>query len=142
VAVAGSWVLTMLAQVVLAELVPARQVVPALALGSTIGQTVAAIPLVIVTRRIRGKPAMHGVGRATLAGLAAAAAGTAAGLSLSAVLPASHKLLAAGVAVAAAGFAVIAFGVAAFLLDPHDLRALLARLRQVARLRPTRHAAS
>jgi putative peptidoglycan lipid II flippase len=140
VAVAGSWVLVMLAQVVLAEVVPARLVVAALALGNTIGQTVAAIPLVIVTRRIRGKPALHGVGRATLAGLAAAAAGTAAGLGVSVVLPTSHKLLDAGIGVLAAGGAVIAFGVVAFLLDPSDLRALLARLRQVARLRPTRPA--
>ena len=140
VAVAGSWVLVMLAQVVLVELVPARLVVAALALGNTIGQAVAAIPLVIVTRRIRGKPAMHRVGGATLAGLAAAAVGAAAGLGVGVVLPTSHKLLAAGIGVLAAGAAVIAFGVVAFLLDSRDLRALLARFRQVVRLRPTRPA--
>jgi hypothetical protein len=56
------------------------------------------------------------------------------------MLSASHKLLAAGIGVLAAGGAVIGFGIAAFLLDPSDLRALLARLRQVARLRPTRPA--
>jgi putative peptidoglycan lipid II flippase len=140
VAVAGSWVLVMLAQVVLAELGPARLVVAALALGNTIGQTAAAIPLVIVTRRIRGKAAMHRVGRAALAGLAATAAGTAAGLGVSVVLPTSHKLSAAGIGVLAAGCAVIAFGVVAFLLDSGDLRAVLARLRQVAGLRPARHA--
>jgi putative peptidoglycan lipid II flippase len=140
VAVAGSWVLVMLAQVVLAELVSARLVVGALALGSTVGQTVAVIPLVIVTRRIRGKSAVRRVGRATLAGLAAAAAGTAAGLGVSVVLATSHKLLAVGIAVLAASCAVIAFGIVAFLLDSSDLRAVLARLRQVARLRPTRHA--
>jgi putative peptidoglycan lipid II flippase len=138
VAVSGSWALAMLAQVVLAELAPPRLVVAALALGNTIGQVVAAIPLVIVTRRIRGKPAVHGVGRATLAGLAAAAVGTVAGLGVSVMLPSSHKLLAAGIGVLAAGGAVIAFGIVAFLLDSSDLRALLARLRQVARLRPTR----
>jgi putative peptidoglycan lipid II flippase len=142
VAVAGSWVLVMLAQVVLAELVSARLVVGALALGSTVGQTVAVIPLVIVTRRIRGKSAVRRVGRATLAGLAAAAAGTAAGLGVSVVLATSHKLLAVGIAVLAASCAVIAFGIVAFLLDSSDLRAVLVRLRQVARLRPTRHAGS
>jgi putative peptidoglycan lipid II flippase len=132
VAVAGSWLLAMLAQVVLAELVPGRLVVAALALGNTIGQTVAAIPLVIVTRRIRGKAALHGVGRASRAGLAAAAAGALAGLGASVVLPTtSHKLPTAGTGVVAAGCAVIAFGVVAFLLDSGDLRAVLARLRRV-----------
>jgi putative peptidoglycan lipid II flippase len=136
VAVAGSWVLVTLAEVVLTEFVPARLAVAALALSNTIGQTAAAIALVIVTRRIRGKAALHRVGRAALAGLAAAAAGTAAGLGVGAVLPASHKLSAAGTGVLAAGCAVIAFGVVAFLLDPGDLRAVLARLRRMARLRP------
>jgi putative peptidoglycan lipid II flippase len=139
-AVAGSWVVTILAQVVLTELVPARLVVAALALGTTIGMTVAAIPLVIVTRHIRGKAAVHGVGRATLAGLVSAAAGTAAGLGVSVVLPMTHKLMAVGIGALAAGCAVIAFGVVVFLLDSSDLRALLTQLRQIARLRPTRHA--
>ena len=46
VALAGSWLITIVADVVLVELVPARLVVAALALGTTIGQTVVAIPLV------------------------------------------------------------------------------------------------
>ena len=136
VAVAGSWVLVMLAQVVLTELMPARLTVAALALANTIGQTAAAIPLVIVTRRIRGQAALHRVGQATLAGIAAAVAGAVAGLGASVVLPTSHKLLAAGTGVLAAGCAVIAFGVVGFLLDPGDLRAVMARLRRVARLAP------
>jgi putative peptidoglycan lipid II flippase len=136
VAVAGSWVLVLLAEVVLTELMPARLAVAALALGNTIGQTAAAIPLMIVTRRIRGKAALHGVGRAALAGVAAAAAGAVAGLGASIALPTSHKLPAAGTGVLAAGCAVIAFGVVAFLLDSGDLRTVLARLRQVTGLRP------
>jgi putative peptidoglycan lipid II flippase len=132
VAVAGSGVLVMLAQVALAEFLPGRLAVAALALGYTIGQTAAAIPLVIVTRRIRGKAALHNAGRATLAGLAAAAAAAVAGLGTSIVLPTSHKLPAAGNGVLAAGCAVIVFGVAAFLLDPGDLRAVLVGLRQIA----------
>jgi putative peptidoglycan lipid II flippase len=132
VVVAGSWVLVMLAQVALAELLPGRLTVAALALGYTVGQTAAAIPLVIVTRRIRGKAALHNVGRATAAGLAAAAAGAVAGLGASIVLPTNHKLPAAGAGVLAACCAVIAFGVVAFLLDSGDLRAVLARLRQIS----------
>ena len=75
VAVAASWLLSMAAMATLAELVPAHLVVAALALGTSIGQIAAAIPLVIITRRIRGRAAVHGIGRATLAGLAAAARG-------------------------------------------------------------------
>ena len=59
--------------------------VPALALGNTIGQTVVAIPLIIYTRRICGKGAVQGVGR-PLAGLAAGAA-AAAGVVVSMAVP-------------------------------------------------------
>jgi putative peptidoglycan lipid II flippase len=136
VALAGSWLLVIVADVVLAGLAPPRLVVAALALGCTIGQTLVAIPLVIVTRRIRGKAAVQGVGHAAGAGLAAGAVGAAAGVAVALMLPVSHKLLAGGVAVLAAGCAVIAFGVVAYPLDNGDLRTVLARLRQVTRLRP------
>ena len=79
VALAGGWLITIVADVVLVLLVPAHLVVAALALGTTIGQTVVAIPLVFVTRRICGPAAVHGAGHATLAGLAACAAGSAVG---------------------------------------------------------------
>jgi putative peptidoglycan lipid II flippase len=142
VAVTASWLLTMAAMAVLAELAPAHLVVAALALGMTIGQTAAAIPLVIVTRRIRGAAAVHGVGRAALAGLFAAAAGAMAGAAVSNALPVSHKLLAAGVGVLAACCAVIAFAIVAFLLDDGDLRAIWARLQQqLVRLRLPRQEA-
>ena len=142
VAVAASWLLSMAAMAILAELVPPHLVVAALALGTTIGQTAAAIPLVIVTRRIRGAAAVHGIGRAALAGLAAAAAGATAGAAVSNALPVSHKLLDAGVGAAAACCAIIAFAVVAFLLDDGDLRAILARLQQqLARLRRSRREA-
>jgi putative peptidoglycan lipid II flippase len=134
-ALAGSWLLVMVADVVLTELAPPRLVVAALALGNTIGQTVVAIPLVVATRRIRGEAAVRGAGRAGLAGLAAGAAGTVAGVAVSLAVPTSHKLLAAGVAVLAAGSAAIAFGVAAYLTDDGDLRAVLVRLRRIARSR-------
>ena len=134
-ALAGSWLLVIVADVVLAELVPARLVVGALALGNTIGQTVVAIPLVIVTRRICGKAAVQGVGHAALAGLAAGAAGAAVGVTLSLAVPEQHKLEAFALAIPAACGAIIAFGVVAFLLDDGDLRAVLAWVRRVTRLR-------
>jgi len=134
-ALAGSWLLVIVADVVLAELAPSRLVVAALALGNTIGQTVVAIPLVIVTRRICGKDAVQGVSRAALAGLAAGVAGAAVGVALSLAIPEQHRLEAFALAVPVAGLAMIAFGVVAYLLDDGDLRAVLAWVRRVARPR-------
>ena len=134
-ALAGSWLLIIVADVVLALLAPPHLVVGALALGFTIGQTVVAVPLVIAARRIRGKAAVQGIGHAALAGLAAGAVGAAVGVAISLVLPVTHKVVAGGVAVLAAGGAVIAFGVVAYLLDDGDLQPILARLRRVVRLR-------
>jgi putative peptidoglycan lipid II flippase len=133
IALGGSWVVVIVADVVLAELAPPRLVVAALALGNTIGQTVVAIPAVFVTRRIRGKAAVQGAGHATLAGLAACVAGTALGVGVSLAVPIHHKLVAFGLAVVAAGCAVVAFGVVAYLLDDGDLRTVLSWVRRVVR---------
>ncbi len=130
-ALAGSWLLVIAADVVLVELAPARLVVAALALGNTVGQTVVAVPLVIATRRIRGRAAVRGVGHATLASLAAGAAGAAAGVAIALAVPFTGRLAAAGVAVIAATFAVLAFAVVAYLLDAGDARTLLTRLRRL-----------
>jgi putative peptidoglycan lipid II flippase len=132
-ALAGSWLVVIVADVVLVQLVPARLVVAALALGTTIGQTVVAIPLVFVTRRICGRDAVHGAGHAALAGLAACAAGAAVGVAVSVAVPLHHKLTAVALAVPAAGCAIIAFGVVAYRLDSGDLRTVLAWVRRVAR---------
>jgi putative peptidoglycan lipid II flippase len=133
-ALAGSWLLVIAADVVLAEIAPARLVVAALALGNTIGQTVVAVPLVILTRRICGNAAVQGAGRAALAGLAAGVAGAAAGVAFSIAVPMHNKLEDLALAVPAAVCAIIAFGVVAYLLDDGDLRAIVARARRVARL--------
>ena len=82
-ALAGSWLLVIVAIVLLVELAPARLVVAALALGNTIGPTVVAVPLVVVTRRICGRAAVEGTGHAMLAGLAAGAVGAAVGVAVS-----------------------------------------------------------
>ena len=134
-ALAGSWILVIIADVVLVDLVPARLVVPALALGTTIGQTVVAIPLVMVTRRICGRAAMQGVNRAALAGLAAGAAGAAVGVAVSLAVPVHHKLEAFALALPAAGCAIVTFAVVAYLLDDGDLKAVLAWVRRAVRAR-------
>lgn len=133
VALSGSWVLVTVADVVLAELVPARFVVEALALGYTIGQVLMAIPVLVAIRRIRGKAAVEGAGRANLAGLAAAAAAAAAGVAVSLELPVSHRSVAIGVAVIAACCATLVFAAVAFALDARDMRSAVPRLRRPGR---------
>jgi putative peptidoglycan lipid II flippase len=132
-AVAGSWLLVIVADVALAELVPARLVVAALALGNTIGQTVVAVPLILLTRRICGPAAVEGSGHAMLAGLAAGAAGSAVGVAVSLAASGGGKLQAAALAVAAALCATVAFGAVALLLDRGDLRSVVGRLRRATR---------
>jgi putative peptidoglycan lipid II flippase len=135
-ALAGSWLITIVADVILVDLVPARLVVAALALGTTIGQTVVAIPLVFVTRRICGPAAVQGTRHAALAGLVACAAGAAVGVAVSLAVPLHHKLVAVALAVPAAGCAVLGFGVVAYFLDRGDLRAVVAWVRRVTARRP------
>jgi len=131
VALVGSWAVVVVADVVLAELAPPHLVPAALALGNTIGQTVVAIPLVFVTRRICGPAAVQGARHAALAGLAAGVAGAVVGVAVSLAVPLHHKLVAVALAVPAAAFAIIAFFVVAYFLDDGDLRAVLAWVRRV-----------
>ncbi len=125
VAVAASWLVGMVVQIVLAEVVPAHLVVAALALGQTAGQTVVAIPLLVITRRLRGSAALAGVGRAGLGGLGAAVIAGAAGVAVSVALPVSHKLLAFGDGVLAAVSALVVFVLAASVADRGDTRAVM-----------------
>ena len=134
-ALVGSWLLVIVADVILAGLAPPRLVVAALALGNTIGQSVVAVPMVIVTRRICGPDAVRGVGRAALAGLAAGTVAAAAGVAVSLAVPVTGKLSAFAVAVPAALVSIAVFGVVAYLLDDGDLRAIAARLRRAVRSR-------
>jgi putative peptidoglycan lipid II flippase len=127
-----NWLLVIAFDWTLTQFVPAHLEVAALALGNTLGQTVVAVPLVVATRRIRGRAAMDGVWYASLAGFLACVAGSAAGVAtINALVPsaASGKALDAVAAVVAAACAVVAFFAVAFLLDRGDLRAIA---RQVA----------
>jgi putative peptidoglycan lipid II flippase len=135
VALAGSWMITIVADVVLVQLVPAHLVPGALALGTTIGQTVLAIPLVFITRRICGPAAVQGAGHAALAGVAACVAGIVVGVGVSLAVPLHHKLEAGALAVVAVGCAIVAFLVVAYFLDDGDLKAVLAWMRRMARRR-------
>jgi hypothetical protein len=135
VALVGSWAVVVVADVVLAELAPPHLVPAALALGNTIGQTVVAVPLVFVTRRICGPAAVQGARHAALAGLAAGVVGAVVGVAISLAVPLHHKLVAVALAVPAAALAIIAFFVVAYFLDDGDLKTVLAWVRRVARWR-------
>jgi putative peptidoglycan lipid II flippase len=97
--------------------------------------TIVAVPLVIVTRRIRGRVAVEGVGHATLSGLAAGAVSAAVGVAVCLSMPPGGKLAAFVTAVAAAACAVITFGAIAYALDRGDLKLVVVRLRRLARSR-------
>jgi putative peptidoglycan lipid II flippase len=133
VAMAGGWLIVIVADVIAVELVPARWVVPMLGLGNTVGMALSGAALVIAVWRARGGAALHGTARAAAAGLAGALAGTAAGAGMSAAVPVTGFIPNAIIALLACCCAAIGFGVVAFFLDGGDLRAVLARvLRRAA----------
>jgi putative peptidoglycan lipid II flippase len=128
--VAG-WLLVIVADVVAVALVPDWWVVPVLGLGNTIGLTVSGLTLLGAVRRARGRTALQGTARAALAGLAGAVAGGAAGAALSAAVPARGFVPNAGLALLACGCVTLVFAGAALALDGGDLRAVLARGRDM-----------
>jgi len=132
-ALSGSGVVTITANVILATLAPAHLVVAALALGSSIGQSVVAVPVVLITRRIRGRAALQGVGQAGLAGLVAGAAGAVAGAGVSLAIGAEGKLMAVVSAAAASCFAIVVFAGVGYALDKPDAVAVVSRVRLLAR---------
>jgi putative peptidoglycan lipid II flippase len=116
-------------------LAPPRLAVGALALASSIGQIAVAVPMVAATRRLRGSAAVAGLGHATFAGIAAAAAGAAAGLAVTLVMPTGGAILETGVGAVSALLAVVVFGVVAYALDKRDVRVTAGRLLRFARNR-------
>jgi putative peptidoglycan lipid II flippase len=116
-------------------LAPPHLAVGALALASSIGQLATAIPMVAATRRLRGPAAVAGIGHATLTGIAAAAAGAAAGLAIVLVMPTGGAIYEVCAGAVSTILAVVVFGAVAFALDKGDTRAAAARLRRFARAR-------
>ena len=115
-------------------LAPPRLTVEALALACSAGFIIVAIPTVFATRRLRGRPPSPGSVTHPRRG-AAAAAGAAAGLGVTLVLPAGGNALEVGSGFIAAMLAVVVFGVVAYALDRGDLRAVAGRLRRFVRSR-------
>ena len=103
-----------------------------LALGNSIGLTVAGIALMAAVRRRRGSAALRGTPRTAATGLAAAAAGAAAGAAVGAALSPTGKVTSGLVAVLAAACALAVFTAVAYVLDSGELRAAIASVRRAA----------
>jgi putative peptidoglycan lipid II flippase len=131
----AQWLLPAALSFPMVLLAPPRLAVGALALASSIGQLAVAVPMVAATRRLRGPASVAGLGHATLAGIAAGAAGAAAGLAVTLVMPTGGAVFETGVGAVATLLAILVFGVVAYALDRGDLRAVAGRLRRFARNR-------
>lgn len=89
VCVVAGWVLAVVADLVLARLLPVSDRALALGAGHSVGVSLAGIGLVAATVRIAGARALAGVVRTGLPALAAAAAGAAVGLVVAGLLGAA-----------------------------------------------------
>ncbi|HEY1644688.1 MAG TPA: lipid II flippase MurJ [Streptosporangiaceae bacterium] len=132
VLVAGGWAVTIIADIVLVHLAPARWAVGALGLGNTLGMTAGAVALAVAVRRTCGGRALRGTTRAAVAGVVAAAAGAAAGAGAARLLPSPAVAAAVAAGVLAAACAAAVAGALAFLLDGGELKAALGRIRRTA----------
>jgi len=135
-AIAGGWLLVIIADAAVVPFVPAARVVPVLGLGTTFGLTVSGVALLVLVRRECGRAALGGVSRAFLAGLAGCAAGAAGGSAVSSVisgavpaLPAGGFLLNVGLSVLVAVVVTAVFAAVVLRLDGGDVRTALSRLR-------------
>jgi putative peptidoglycan lipid II flippase len=127
-AVAGGWLLVIVADLLIVPFVPRSAVVPWLGAGTTIGLSCAGLALLLLVRRACGPAALRGCGRAALAGLAGALAGTAAGLGVSAGLPVTGFLPNVAVTLLAAAAVLAAFLTVVALTDGGDLRTVVRRV--------------
>ncbi|MCO7222616.1 murein biosynthesis integral membrane protein MurJ [Klenkia sp. PcliD-1-E] len=134
VCVAGGWLVAVAADLVLAGLLPADDRAVALALGHTVGTTVAGAGLLLVTARVAGPGSLAGLGRLGVPALVGAGAGGAAGVLVARALgadpvPPGGVLAAVGTG-ALAGVAVLVVAAAVIMGTARGpLRAALAGLR-------------
>jgi putative peptidoglycan lipid II flippase len=127
IALTGISVVALALDAVIPYVVPPGYVVAAIAASTTISSTVIAIPMVAVTRRIRGSAAVKGVARANLTGIGAAVVAAGAGLAVSLSLPQHGKIVEGVAAFTAAVAALLVFAGLAYLFNRDDLRAVVSR---------------
>jgi putative peptidoglycan lipid II flippase len=121
------WIAVIAAEIALVEAAGRRDAVAALALGNSIGMTLAGVLLLITVARTRGRTAFHGMGRAVATGLAGSAAGYAAGAGVAAAFGATGLAASVGVGVLAALAAGAAFAAVAYVGARDDLLGLIGR---------------
>ncbi|SOC49326.1 putative peptidoglycan lipid II flippase [Blastococcus aggregatus] len=114
VCVVGGWLVAVVADVVLAAVLPAADRAAALGAGHTLGVTVAGLALLVVVARSAPAGSLAGLPRIGTTALAAAAAAAAAGLALSRALgadpvPDEGVLAAVGVGVLAGALVLLVF---------------------------------
>ncbi len=123
-AVSGGWILVIVADLLIVPFVPRSAVVPWLGAGTTLGLTGSGVALLFLVRRFRGRDALRGCARATMAGLAGAVAATAAGLGVSAAVRPVGFLPNVGVTLLASAAVLVAFLAVVAVADGGDLRAV------------------
>ena len=136
VAIAGGWLLVIVADLAIVPFVPASRVVPVLGLGTTFGLTVSGIALLILVYRECGAAALRGMSRAFLAGLAGCVAAAAVGTVVSSVISMSVPsvrdggfLLNVGLSMLVTVVVTGVFAAVLLRLDGGDVRTALSRLR-------------
>jgi putative peptidoglycan lipid II flippase len=128
VAVSGGWLAVIVGDLLIVPFVPRSWVVPSLGVGTTIGLTVSGVALLLLVRRSRGPDALRGSGRAALAGLAGALAGTAAGLGLGSAVLVSGFLPNVALTLLVSAVVLAAFLAIVAMADGGDLRAVVRRV--------------
>jgi murein biosynthesis integral membrane protein MurJ len=127
-AVSGGWLLVIVADLLIVPFVPRSAVVPWLGAGTAIGLTGSGVALLVLVRRFRGPDALRGCGRAALAGLAGAVAGTAAGLGVASGIRVTGFLPNVAVTVLASAAVLAAFLAVVAAADGGDLRSVLRKV--------------
>jgi putative peptidoglycan lipid II flippase len=127
------WVIVIVADLVLVQVLPPEYTVVALGLGNTVGMLVAGALLAIGVRRAAGPAALGGLPRALAAAVLGGGLGAVAGVAMSSLLDAAtartvwSSLLAGIVSVAAA---LVGYLCVTLVVDRADARDLIALLRR------------
>jgi putative peptidoglycan lipid II flippase len=129
-ATAGGWLVVIAADVVIVALTRRSDTVPALALGNSVGMTVAGLSLLVGLARHAGRNAVAGVTRAVLAGLTGAALGAVLGRLIARGVSGAAVVPNVAIALAAAIVTVVAFGVVVAVAGGRDARGTLQAVRR------------
>jgi putative peptidoglycan lipid II flippase len=138
VCVVGGWLVAVAADVVLSAALPADDRGAALALGHTLGVTLAGLGLVVVVTRVAGRAALRGLPRAGAAALLAAVAGAGAGVLVGRLLgvdpgPPEGVVVAVGSGVLIAGTVLLVAAAVMMGTARGPLRAAVRALRTADR---------